>query len=170
MASITEAGNADVDTPTSSFPNIGVSLQALRDVRDDPRMQEPMVRLVRPDLAPAEVEALRVPELCELAKEIRVLSHLEGNDEFARYKPTWERSRWTKTVDAEGTVKYQKFYSPAVARLREQQLEQKFGKAREIGGLKGAGGYGLYSECLSVWVACIVYDNDCFKHFLLCIL
>ena len=123
------AAAAAASRPDSSFPNIGVSLAALRELCNDARMQQSMVSLARPDLAPADLEALSVPDLCKLAKEIRVFSHLDGKEEFARYDPAWERSRWTRTVNADdGKVVYRKFLSPTAIRDWQQRVVQLHGK------------------------------------------
>ena len=121
-------GGSSISATESSFPNIGVSLAALRNVCKDARMQQSMVSLARPDLSPADVDAMSVPELCEVAKEIRVLSHLDGKEEFARYDPGWERSRWTRAVDAEGNKLYRKILSPAALRDWQQRMVQLHGK------------------------------------------
>ena len=125
--------NDDGSSTDSSFPNIGVSLAALRNLCKDARMQQSMVSLARPDLSPADLDAMSVPDLCELAKEIRVLSHLDGKEEFARYNPAWERSRWTRAVDAEGNELYRKILSPAAIRDWQQRMVQLHGKVSARG-------------------------------------
>ena len=72
--------------PRATFPNLGVSLAVLQSVRDDPRMQEPMVRLARPDLADADLDAMGCAELRALAKDLRVFSELPGGEEFPLYE------------------------------------------------------------------------------------
>ena len=62
-----------------------MSLAFLRSIRDDPRMHEPMVRLARPDLSHDDLEAMGLEDLRSLAKELRVFSHLPGEEEFERY-------------------------------------------------------------------------------------
>ena len=65
-----------------SFPDLGVSLAFLKAKRNDPRMEEPMHELAKPGL---DIEALDLPALRALAKELRVFSALEGGAEFAKY-------------------------------------------------------------------------------------
>ena len=71
-------------TPTA-FPNMGVSLAFLKGLLDDPDMLKPMVSLARPDLTDAMIDGMTNQELRDLAKELRVHSDRDGNEEFALY-------------------------------------------------------------------------------------
>ena len=83
----------------SPFPNIGVSLDFLRSIRDDPRMKEPMVRLARPELTAEDIQNLDDGALRALAKDLRVFSNEDGKTEFAKYDDvTIPRTEWHAAI------------------------------------------------------------------------
>ena len=87
---------SSVQPPPAAFPNHGVSLKFLRRIRDDPRMHQPMCELARPGV---DVDALDLPSLRDLAKELRVLSQLDGTTEFAAYAdPTKPLGFWRRAL------------------------------------------------------------------------
>ena len=85
--------------PAAAFPNMGVSLVFLQSILADPAMKLPMVSLARPDLTAAALDAMSLQDLRLLAKDLRVYSHLDGAEEFARYDDTAiSRETWLAAV------------------------------------------------------------------------
>ena len=62
---------------------LGVSLDFLLSLRDDPRVQSSMISLAYPNIDPTILSAKR---LSEIARKLRVFSHLSRNEENAMYK------------------------------------------------------------------------------------
>lgn len=75
---------------------MGVSVEFLDRLLHDARMMQPMVALARPDLSPADIDALPLTALADLGCELRVFSQLDGREEFARYDPSWRRPEWVR--------------------------------------------------------------------------
>ena len=75
-------------TTSSQFPNIGVSLDFLLSIAESPDLDTPMYQLARPDISPHDLSKMNNPSLRQLAKELRVHSHLNGTEEFALYEDT----------------------------------------------------------------------------------
>ena len=55
-------------SPSSPFPNVGVSLAFLQAFLRDPRMAQPMAFLLRPDLDDAQLEEMDPPDLRALRR------------------------------------------------------------------------------------------------------
>ena len=72
--------------PTTNFPNIGVSLEVLTSLRDNPCMKKTILELVHPEITPHALTLLELADLQQLAQELRLFSDRDGPDEFAMYK------------------------------------------------------------------------------------
>jgi len=71
---------------SSSFPNIGVSLEVLTSLRDDPVMKKTILELVHPELNRAALQLKELADLRNLARELRLFSDRDGPHEFSMYK------------------------------------------------------------------------------------
>jgi len=87
----------ETDEPT--FPNLGVSLSLLRNIRDSEEMKKPMIELVHPEISKNDLISYSLERLRELAKELRVYSSLDGSEEFPKYDDaTISREKWLQLI------------------------------------------------------------------------
>ena len=81
---------------------IGVSIDFLHSMRDDPRATKPMLALMYPLL---DQNTLTIGRLIEIAKHLRVFSHLSRSEEIARYRDTRiTRAQWLECVSRPPTT------------------------------------------------------------------
>ena len=78
--------NKESTTTGVSFPNIGVSLEVLTSLRDDPVMKKTMLELVHPEITLAALKLKELADLRNLAQELRLFSDHDGGIEFSMYK------------------------------------------------------------------------------------
>jgi hypothetical protein len=92
-------------TNPPSFPNLGVTLAFLESIANSPEMRLPMVNLTRPDLTDQQLNDMDSSSLRSLAKELRVFSELNGNEEFAKYDDvSISDEAWRNSVRAPPTT------------------------------------------------------------------
>ena len=81
-----KAKSKESTTTGVSFPNIGVSLEVLTSLRDDPVMKKTLLELVHPEITPAALKLKELADLRNLAQELRLFSDHDGGIEFSMYK------------------------------------------------------------------------------------
>ena len=86
----------------TSTTQIGVSLDFLSLLRNDPRTKLPMISLVYPDIDPTSLQATR---LAKIASKLRVFSYLSRTEENALYiDESITREQWLEYVNRPPTT------------------------------------------------------------------
>ena len=104
----------------TSTTQIGVSLDFLSLLRNDPRTKLPMISLVYPDIDPTSLQATR---LAKIASKLRVFSYLSRTEENALYiDESITREQWLEYVNRPPTTTTHIFIciiTPDAERIRQ---------------------------------------------------